>query len=90
MATMHIPIRAGWLPDSHDMKDWYECQVNKIPNLDRPWNDIIIEFKNLIESDPDIYMGFNRMFEQTTPDPNNPNRPQVCYISFSPILSFND
>lgn len=86
---MHIPRRSGWMPHSHVMKNWYEHQIKNLPNFTRPWNDVITEFKNLIESDPDIYMGFNLMFEQTTDVDDPTGAPQVCDI-FSLIPPSSD
>ena len=78
MATTHIPKRAGWLPHPDVMEDWYQHKVENLPNFTRPWNDVITEFKNLIESDPDIYMGFNMMFEQTKEQTDPRHKKQVC------------
>jgi phosphatidylserine decarboxylase len=82
MATTHIPRRSGWLPPSHVMKKWYQHQIKNLPNFTRPWNDVITEFKNLIESDPDIYMGFNMMFEQTKDLYDPTGAPQVSDMFF--------
>ena len=80
MTTTHIPHRAGWLPADPDvMRRWYQHQIENLPIAETPWNDVITEFKNLIENDPEIYMGFSMMFEQL----KNDSRPQVCYICFS-------
>lgn len=80
MATMHIPVRSGWLPHPDVMKRWYEAQIDKISNRDalRPWNDVITEFNDLIEGDPEIYMGFNLMFEQTKDQCDPRHDKQVC------------
>jgi len=83
MATTHIPTRAGWLPNSKAMMNWYQHHLKNLPQYTRPWNDVITEFKNLIESDPDIYMGFNMMFEQTKEIYDPTGAPQVCRTFFS-------
>jgi phosphatidylserine decarboxylase len=83
MASMHIPGRSGWLPQADVMKNWYQNQIKNLPQFDRPWNDVITEFKNLIESDPDIYMGFSMMFEETKEHYDPRHEPQVCCIFFS-------
>lgn len=77
---MHIPVRSGWLPHPDVMKRWYEAQIDKIFNRDalRPWNDVITEFNDLIEGDPEIYMGFNLMFEQTKDQCDPRHDKQVC------------
>lgn len=68
-----------WLPDARTMKLIKEVQfINKAPDELSP---VIQEFKNLIEGDPVIRMGFQQMFDQVpqrTPYDNDPiNRPQV-------------
>jgi len=64
-ATVHIPYSAGWLPHADVMNKWYQHQVENLPQYNRPWNDVINEFKKLIENNPAIYMGFEMMFEET-------------------------
>jgi phosphatidylserine decarboxylase len=77
---MHIPNSAGWLPKSDVMKSWYQHQIKQLPQFNRPWNDVITEFKDLIETNPDIYMGFSMMFEETKEHYDPRGEPQVCYI----------
>jgi phosphatidylserine decarboxylase len=88
MATMHIPRRAGWLPHPDVMNDWYQHQIKNLHKYkDRPWNDVITKFKNLIESNPEIYMGFEMMFEETKQTENPTGGAQVCYSFFSyPVI----
>ena len=82
MATMHIPKGSGWLPHPDVMKKWLQHQIDNIPNDDTPFHDVIIEFKNLIETTPEIYMGFDLMFEQTKKqyDEDPTHGKQVCDI----------
>jgi phosphatidylserine decarboxylase len=83
MATTHIPNRSGWLPHPDDIQRWLEQKIhdiNKKPNKNRPWNDVIIEFQHLIENDPEIYMGFNMMFKQTEQSTDPRGKKQVCDI----------
>jgi phosphatidylserine decarboxylase len=87
MATTQIPNGLGWLPHDPDVMDkWLQDKVDKLPIYDRDKNNVITEFQNLIENDPEIYMGFNMMFEQTE---DGRHKPQVRDI-FSRILSPNE
>ena len=79
MATAHIQRRAGWLPYRDVVNNWYQHHIKNLPNYNRPWNDVITEFKNLIERDPEIYMGFEMIFEETKETHNPTGGPQVCF-----------
>ena len=91
MATTQIPNEVlGWLPHDPDVMDrWLQDKIDKLPIYDRDKNNVITEFQNLIENDPEIYMGFNMMFEQTKYAEDGRHKPQVCDI-FSRILSPNE
>jgi phosphatidylserine decarboxylase len=49
-----------------------------------PFHPVIEEFKDFIERDPGIYMGFHQMFEQVPKKPpydqDPTGKPQVCVV----------
>ncbi len=58
---------AEWLPsDQATLNLWMEARVNELDTSSKPLQPVIAEFKNLIESDPEIYMLFTKMFEQVS------------------------
>lgn len=63
----------GWLPNDHSVLErWLDKTIAHVEHPSRihqPLNPVIKEFKDLIELDPVIYMGFHQMFEQV---PNKP------------------
>lgn len=65
------PYRIGeWLPSDQDVLDeWLDLLIVRTQENPQPLVSSLQEFKNLIESDPELYMLFNQMFEQI------PNRP---------------
>jgi len=69
----HVHHRVGgWLPrDQHVLESWIGKQLAKLPETHdvANWSPVILEFKNLIEEDPDIWMGFHQMFEQVPTKP---------------------
>ena len=90
MATTRITNGSGWLPHDPDVLDrWLKDKIDKLPTYHREYNDVITEFQNLIENDPEIYMGFNMMFEQTKQKEDGRHKPQVCDI-FSSIPSLDE
>ncbi|KAH8102696.1 phosphatidylserine decarboxylase-like protein [Cristinia sonorae] len=65
-------IRGHWLPRNHaDMKPWIERRLKKARQRKAgEYNHAVVEeFKNLIERDADIYMGFTQMFAALPQDP---------------------
>lgn len=65
-------IAGHWLPVKHaDLKPWIHHRLKKIdprrPDgvYDHP---VIDEFRQLIDNDADIYMGFTQMFEAQPAD----------------------
>ena len=89
MANTHILNGSGWLPHDPDVVDrWLQDKIDKLP-IEAKQHDVITEFQNLIENDPEIYMGFNMMFEQTTQSKDPRKEKQVCDI-FSRIPSPNE
>ncbi|KAI0722951.1 Phophatidylserine decarboxylase-domain-containing protein [Earliella scabrosa] len=69
----------GWLPQDHRvLEQWLKRRIAKLDERTRKHGneqlaDVLEEFKELIESDPVIYMGFHQMFEQV------PMKPPYCY-----------
>jgi len=64
----------GWLPRDHNVLEaWLAKQIAKV-TLDpkhraKRFSSVIQEFQNLIEQDPEIWMGFHQMFEQVPKKP---------------------
>jgi len=77
------PYRVGkWLPTDHTtLKHWLGSLAKIAKEQDAPLSREIAAFKNLIESDPEVFMFFNLMFTQVPDKPpydKNPNeQPQV-------------
>jgi phosphatidylserine decarboxylase len=61
-----VPYRVGqWLPsDQAFLARWLEAMIHKTLNEPRPLHPVVADFRDLIESDPAIFMLFNQMFEQ--------------------------
>ena len=80
--------RGGWLPAKRELvDDWVNKKVDRnrrsrgIVKL----HPVLQELKDMIENDSDMYMGFNRMFEDSTTivSPFPP-------LLFSGIVTLND
>ena len=65
------PFRVGkWLPsDQNILSKWMEELILDVEAKPKPLLPVIEEFKNLIESDAEIFMLFNLMFEQVPHKP---------------------
>jgi phosphatidylserine decarboxylase len=61
-----IPYRVGeWLPSDHALlSKWLEAIIHKTHTEQKAFHPVIADFQDLIESDPEIFMLFNQMFEQ--------------------------
>jgi phosphatidylserine decarboxylase len=78
-----VPYRVGqWLPTDHAfLVRWLEAMVAKTHAQPRALHPVIADLRQLIETDPEIFMLFNQMFEQVPKRPpydRDPcGRPQV-------------
>jgi hypothetical protein len=75
----------GWLPNNHRvLKAWITKKINEVSKSKLPLLPVIEDFKNLIEGDPVLYMGFHQMFHQipTRPPYNQQpdGKPQVSLV----------
>lgn len=61
-----VPYRVGaWLPSDQAFLDkWLQAVIQKTHAEDKALHPLIADFQDLIESDPEIFMLFNQMFEQ--------------------------
>jgi phosphatidylserine decarboxylase len=61
-----LPYRVGqWLPSDHRfLVRWLEAMIEKTHTERRTLHPVIADLRDLIESDPAIFMLFNQMFEQ--------------------------
>ncbi|KAJ7492129.1 phosphatidylserine decarboxylase, partial [Mycena latifolia] len=60
--------RAGWLLASDaDLRKWIEDAVDDVRRKRAPLLPVIQEFQTFIETNSEMYMGFNQMFEQQPP-----------------------
>jgi len=61
-----IPYRVGaWLPSDHAfLAKWLEAMIAKTHAEPKALHPVIAEFRDLIESDPEIFMLFSQMFQQ--------------------------
>jgi phosphatidylserine decarboxylase len=66
-----VPYRVGdWLPSDHaTLVSWLEEQAAKAEESTEDLAPILVEFRDLIESNPEIYMLFNQMFTQVPHKP---------------------
>jgi phosphatidylserine decarboxylase len=66
LADAPVPYRVGqWLPSDHAfLVRWLEAMIHKTLNERRPLHPVVADFRDVIESDPAIFMLFNQMFEQ--------------------------
>jgi len=60
------PYRVGkWLPSDQNVLDqWLDDLINTVDFHPQPFHPAVLEFKDLIESDAQIYMFFHQMFEE--------------------------
>jgi phosphatidylserine decarboxylase len=78
-----VPYRVGeWLPsDQAFLEKWLEGIIQKTHVEQKPLHPVIADFRDLIETDAQIYMLFHQMFEEIpkkTPFNRDPTgRPQV-------------
>ena len=78
-----IPYRvAEWLPSDHaHLSRWLDGMIQKADARSRALHPVIADIQNFIESDPEVFMLFNQMFEQVpkrAPYHNDPTgKPQV-------------
>ena len=65
------PYRVGeWLPSDHThLENWLEAIIHKTRMEERALHPVIADFQDLIESDAEIFMLFNQMFEQVPRKP---------------------
>ncbi|HMK86390.1 MAG TPA: phosphatidylserine decarboxylase family protein [Steroidobacteraceae bacterium] len=66
MIGAQIPYRVGqWLPSDHAfLTRWLEAMIEKTHAEHKALHPVIEELQCLVESDPEIFMLFNQMFEQ--------------------------
>ena len=75
----------GWLPQDHRLlQAWLDKKIAYVTEPSRTGQaflPVIQEFQTLIETDPQVWMGFHHMFEQVPTKPpydNDPTgKPQV-------------
>jgi len=61
----HFPLGEGeWIPEAKQLLEWVERVRKELPEDDPEiWHPAVTNFKNAIETDPELYMGFHRLFE---------------------------
>jgi phosphatidylserine decarboxylase len=66
-----LPYRVGqWLPSDHAfLARWLEAMIAKTDAERRELQPVIADFRDVIESDPTLFMLFNQMFEQVPKRP---------------------
>ena len=66
-----VPYRVGeWLPSDQAFLDrWLEAMIRKTHAEVKALHPVIANFQDLIESDPELFMLFNQMFEQVPRKP---------------------
>src|ERR1035437_8554334 len=88
------PYNVGkWLPsDQAILEKWMSNLITEVGKVKKPLIPVIEEFKNLIESDAEIFMQFNLMFEQVPHKPpynkDPTGKPQVrSYLHMLQLLN---
>jgi phosphatidylserine decarboxylase len=88
------PYNVGkWLPsDQAILEKWMNNLIAEVDKTKKPLLPVIEEFKNLIESDAEIFMQFNLMFEQVPHKPpynkDPTGKPQVrSYLHMLQLLN---
>lgn len=79
---MSGPIRDEWLPSPDRLKDWFEEMSLKL-NSDseaRPFNSVLVDFKNFVSGNPEKLQKFNEMIKQA-------NEPKVCVLCMHVMTS---
>lgn len=68
---LNIPFRVGqWLPSDHAfVAQWLEAMIHETHATPRALHPVIAALQDLIESDPQVFMLFNQMFEQVPRKP---------------------
>ena len=66
-----VPFRVGeWLPSDHAiLTRWLDKLIAKVEKAPKRLHPVIQDFKDLIESDPEIYMYFHLMFIEVPAKP---------------------
>jgi phosphatidylserine decarboxylase len=55
----------GWLPrDRGDLDRWLRSTIDEAETRSLPFHPVVLEFQEMIESDPVMYMYFTQMFKQ--------------------------
>lgn len=64
--TAAIPYRVGeWLPsDQAFLENWLTRLITEVEGAPKPLHPVVDELRQLIETDPTVYMLFNQMFQQ--------------------------
>jgi len=73
---LHMSV-GGWIPDRPDrLADWIDKILKEVKQRKEIKNPAVIGFKHAIESDPELFMGFHRVFD-CVPEFDPLGRPQV-------------
>lgn len=79
MSTPVVQHVGRWLPkDPRALQDWLAKKISQVERTDtgpENWKPVIQEFQQLIEGDPDIFMGFHQMFDEVPTKPPYNNDP---------------
>ncbi|QRV77102.1 phosphatidylserine decarboxylase family protein [Ceratobasidium sp. AG-Ba] len=70
----------GWLPNDHSIVErWMDRVVTHVNDKNKPLehaHPVIHEFQSLIENDPELHKGFQKMFEEIPQKPPYNNDPE--------------
>lgn len=74
----------GWMPESrHILDNWVDKQLEAVKDEpERDQHSVIKEFRDLIETNPEVYMGFHRIFDDLPPVEASEKRSQVRPLPF--------
>ena len=77
----------GWLPFNQNvLNEWLARTINEAEATRAPFKPVIEEFRDMIESDPVMYMNFTLMFEQQPAFPPPPGSGDVKIKNYQQML----
>lgn len=74
-----VPFRiGGWLPSDQSVLDtWLRELIQAVDAEARPLHPVLEGFRDMIETDPEVFMFFKKMFDQVSKKKNPTGKPQV-------------
>jgi phosphatidylserine decarboxylase len=78
----------GWLPmEPQQLNQWLAKTIDEAETKCAPFHPVIVEFQQLIENDPVLFMNFTLMFEQQPTFPPPPGSGDVKIKNYQQMLT---